>query len=92
MTDREIVNKARRRGMTIFDFFGQNVISDLETYKKIQAKLDEFEPLIRADERIEILKEVYAWLSKKTAVYACLNESDWEALKKGEMPNDIPTK
>jgi len=92
MADREIVNKVRRRKMTIFDFFGQNVISNQQIYGEVQAKLDECVPLIRADERAETLKEVYAWLSKKTTVYACLNESDWEALKKGEMPNDIPTK
>lgn len=78
--------------MTIFDFFGQNVLTDLQIRQEVQANLDECEPLIRADERIKTLTEVYAWLSKKTTVYACLNESDWEALKKGEMPNDIPTK
>ncbi len=92
MTDREIVNRAGRKKMTIFDFFGQNVLTDLQIRKEVQANLDECEPLIRADERIQVLQEVYAWLSKKTTVYACLNESDWEALKKGEMPNDIPTK
>ena len=89
MTDREIVNKVRRRKISIFNFFSQYKI-DGTPYDEVGAQLDECVPLVRSDERIKTLKEVYAWLSKKTTVYTCLNESDWEALKKGEMPNDIP--
>jgi hypothetical protein len=91
MTDRETVNKARRRKISIFDFFSQYAI-DGTPYDEAQVLLDECVPLVRADERIKTLKEVYAWLSKETTICGCLNESDWEALKKGEMPNDIPTK
>ena len=91
MTGREIVNKARRREISIFEFFSHYAI-DGTPHDEFGAQLDELVPLVRADERIKTLKEVYAWLSKETTICGCLNESDWETLKQGEMPNNIPTK